>query len=588
MFDAVLYYVDTDRELAEKVKKCLEGLLLRYFGRLHRPRIELLPRLSSGSIMENVKEACRIATNIIFLYTKNFMRDQSADKISMKIMSAAAAEQSRSSTEYAAAIRLTFDDCYESDGLIQTIAYRPSDPQFQDVMQNVLLGRSFDRRLSHDTHRKQCEIKKEKSISKGSKTKSMKQSGLKEKKIALHLLPERSSDNTSCLSLTDNSGTVNTQGRLARYSRGKRGEGTQSTSSSDFTSDSSRKTNSSGREADVSSADNLSGTELNSCEASGTRTEQFAQGITQTENHETILKVVYEDVRISSSDLRQMTDGTSKNPPVQKTVENKGPYCDSTSKETNTEKATVDGNTCMSSGSYTMRMSPNIKINYNPDMLSSSETPSDENPTHLTAFSKHQIRHSPNDNPTSSFKANLSAQREDFSVNSESSSSQEHGISFRRPQIKSRTIHEKVIIERKDHKTELDSADKKNGRNYFHQTLQAKAEREESYSSTELSSGGNNPVTFDDDGLQNGRQPELPGAPAPLLTNSYPEQSEAHQTSLKTFAAVAEARPDSGPGDDSKQTGARSGMTGQEGGVGVPDSGSSQDSYYESVSELML
>ena len=142
-----------------------------------------------------------------------------------------------------------------------------------------------------------------------------------------------------------------------------------------------------------------------------------------------------------------------------------------------------------------------------------------------------------------------------------------------------------MIIERKNHKTELDSADKKNGRNYFHQTLQAKAERQESYSSTELSSGGNNyPVTFDDDGLQNGRQPELPGAPAPLLTNSYPEQSEAHQTSLKTFAPVAEARPDSGPGDDSKQAGARSGMTGQEGGVGA---GSSQASDHDSISVVM-
>lgn len=280
-----------------------------------------------------------------------------------------------------------------------------------------------------------------------------------------------------------------------------------------------------------------------------------------------------------------MTDGTSKNPPVQKAVENKGPDGDRASKETNTEKAAVAGNTRMSSGSYTMRISHNTKSNYNPDMLSSSETPSDENPTHLTAFSKHQIRHFRNDNPTSSFKANLSAQREDYSVNSESSSSQEHGTGFSRPQIKSRTIREKVIIERKDHKTELDSADKKNGRNYFHQTLQAKAERQESYSSTELSSGGNNyPVTFDDDGLQNGRQPELPGAPAPLLTNSYPEQSEAHQTSLKTFAPVAEARPDSGPGDDSKQTGASSGMTGQEGGVGAD---SSQASDHESISLVM-
>ena len=585
MFDAVLFFADPDRELAEKVKKRLKGLPLSYSGRLYQPRIELLYKVSSGPIMESVKKAREISARIIILHTENFKRDQFANTISDQIMSLAA--QPRLHPEYGRVIRLTFDGNNESDGLTRTaIAYREErDPQFEEEIHSFLLGEYFHERIDRDNCRKQCEIKKEKSISKGSKTKSMKQSGLTKKERAFHL-PETSNDNTSSLSLTDDSGTVNTQGRgLARYSGGKRGEGTQSTSTTDCTSD-SRKTNSSGREADVSSADNLSGTELNSCEASGTRTEQFSQRIRQTENHQTIPKVVCEDARISLSYLRQMTNGTSKNHPVQKAVENKGPDGDSASKETNTEKAAVDGNTCTSSGSYTMRMSPNIKINYNPDMLSSSETPSDENPTHLTAFSsKHQIRHFRSDNPTSSFKANLSAQREDSSVNSESSSSQEHGTGFSRPQIKSRTIHEKDIIERKDHKTELDSADKKNGRNYFHQTLQAKAEREESYSSTELSSGGNNPVTFDDDGLQNGRQPELPpGAPAPLLINSYPEQSEAHQTSLKTFAPVAEARPDSGPGDDSKQTGARSGITGQEGGVGAD---SSQASDYESISVVM-
>ena len=546
MFDAVLFYVDTDRELAEKVKKWLEGLLLCYFGRFHRSRIELLPRLSSESIMENVREACRIATNIILLYTENFKQDQSADKISMKMSTVAV--QSRSSTEYAAVIRLTFDDCHETDGLIKTIAYRPRDPQFQDVMQNVLLGRTFDRRLSHDAHRKKCEIKKENSFSKGSKIKRMKPSGQTKKKSAIHQLPETSSDNTSSMSLTDDSGTVNTQGRgLARYSQGKRGEETQSTNTTDCTSDNSRKSNSSGREADVSSADSLS----------GTRTEQFPQQITQTENHETI----------PNDRLRQMTDGTSKNPPVQKAVENKWPDGDSASKETNTEKATVDGNTCMSSGSYTK--SSNIQMNYDSGLTSSETTPSDEDLTHPTASWKRPINHF-NGNQTSSSKANISVKREDSSVSYKTSSSREHGAGFSRSQIKSRT-NEKVNIEQKGHKIELD---------FFRQA----SHREESYSSSELSSGGNNPVTFDDDGLQNGRQPELPGAPALLLTNRYPEQSEAHQTSLKTFAPVAEAHPDSGPGDDSKQAGARSGMTGQEGGVGA---GSSQASDHDSISVVM-
>ena len=419
MFDAVLFFADSDRELAEKVKKRLKGLQLSYSGRLYQPRIELLHKLSCGPIIESVKKAREISARIIILHTENFKRDQLANTISDQIMSLAA--QPRLLPEYGRVVRLTFDGSNESDGLTRpAIAYREErDTQFEEEIHSFLLGENFHERIDRDNCRKQCKIKKDKSISKGSKTKSMKQSGLTKNKRAFHLLPETSSDITS--SLTDDSGTVNTQGRgLVRYSRGKREEGSISTT--DYTSD-SRKTNSSGREADVSSADNLSGTELNSCEASGTRSEQFAQGIRQTENHQTIPKVVYEDARISWSYLRQ-------NPPVQKAVENKGPDGDRASKETNTEKAAVDGNTRMSSGSYTMRISPNTKINYNPDMLSSSETPSDENPTHLTAFSKHQIRHFRNDNPTSSFKANLSAQREDYSVNSESSSSQEHRHRF--------------------------------------------------------------------------------------------------------------------------------------------------------------
>ena len=267
MFDAVLFFADSDRELAEKVKKRLKGLQLSYSGRLYQPRIELLHKLSCGPIIESVKKAREISARIIILHTENFKRDQLANTISDQIMSLAA--QPRLHPEYGRVIRLTFDGSNESDGLTRTaIAYREErDTQFEEEIHSFLLGEYFHERIDRDNCRKQCEIKKEKSISKGSKTKSMKQSGLTKNKRAFHLQLETSSDITS--SLTDDSGTVNTQGRgLVRYSRGKREEGSISTT--DYTSD-SRQTNSSGREADVSSADSLSGTELNSCEASGTR-----------------------------------------------------------------------------------------------------------------------------------------------------------------------------------------------------------------------------------------------------------------------------------------------------------------------------